>query len=66
MASIGDLFRTGQTAPVSGVYAFARHADAVTCPVTPAQREIPLSKGETIPPISGCHHAATWRLARYA
>jgi hypothetical protein len=64
--TIGSEFRTGQTAPVSGVYAYVRHADNLSCTITPAQKEIPLSRGETFPPISGCRHAAYWRLVRYA
>jgi hypothetical protein len=45
--------QTGGTCPQSGIYANDCHA-----------RQIALSKGETFPPCSGCHRAATWRLVR--
>ncbi|TAL05620.1 MAG: YjzC family protein [Chloroflexota bacterium] len=66
MATTGQEFTTGQVCPQSGVYAYVGHSSGYGCSVTPAQREIPLSKGETFPPISGCGHAARWRLVRYA
>jgi hypothetical protein len=45
--------QTGGTCPQSGIYANDCHA-----------KQIALSKGETFPPCSGCHRAATWRLVR--
>jgi hypothetical protein len=66
MTAIGQEFTTGQVCLVSGVYRFVRHAGATICYVTPAQREIPLSRGERFPPLAGCHHSVVWALVRPA
>ena len=64
MANIGDLFKTGQPAPVSGDYDYVRHV-GVSCGTTPAQRKIPLAKGNPFPPHAGCHGAVIWKLVRF-
>jgi len=66
MANIGDVFSTGQTCQESGVYEYSGHANGPGCSVSPEQREIPLAKGNTFPPVRGCGHAARWKLIRYA
>jgi hypothetical protein len=66
MTNIGDTFTTGQKCPRSGVYAYVGHTSGSNCQVSPQQREIPLSLGETFPPVHGCGHAARWGLVRYA
>ena len=64
LTTIGSEFRTGEKAPVSGRYDFVRHASPATaCHPTPAERRIPLSKGETFPPCRSCKTGAVWRLA---
>lgn len=60
-------YKTGEQAPYSGVYGFNRHTGAVPhCIPTPAEREIPLSRGETFPPHKSCRQGAYWILVRYA
>ena len=64
MQSTHQEFRTGERAPVSGVYEYVRHAEETDCEPTPGEREIPLAQGETFPPDRHCDTAAVWRLAR--
>lgn len=61
-------YRTGEQAPVSGVYGFVRHITErfPRCVPTPAEQEIPLSKGERFPPHKSCGQGVVWRLVRYA
>jgi hypothetical protein len=61
----GQLFRTGQEAPVSGVYRFIESADA-GCEPTPEAMEIPLSRGERFPPHRRCKGAVIWEFVRRA
>lgn len=64
---IGTTFRTGQKAPVSGIYQFVRLTDpSKTCVPTANERTIPLRQGETFPPVRSCNEGAIWRLSRYA
>ena len=64
--SVGQVFRTGQTAPVSGVYEFAGHIDGSYCSPTQQERFIPLTQGETFPPHRRCNKGVLWRLSRLA
>jgi len=66
MAQIGDQFRTGSIAPVSGDYEFVQHVDSCPCSPTEEEREIPLEKGERFPPCKSCETAVIWRLIRFA
>ena len=60
-------FKTGQVCPASGVYGFAGHVDvAVTDEPTPAEREIPLTKGERFPPLRSTGTAVWWVLRSFA
>jgi hypothetical protein len=61
----GSLFRTGQEAPLSGVYRFGESTDA-ECEPTPGALEIPLSRGERFPPHRRCRGAVIWELVRPA
>lgn len=63
---LGQVYRTGQTAPVSGVYEFAGHVDGSYCSPTSGERYIPLAKGETFPPHRRCNKSVLWRLSRFA
>ena len=57
------MYKTGDTAPTTGRYAFVRYTDGTTTPSpTPEERIIPLSQGETFPPIRSTNKAAWWRL----
>ena len=57
--------RTGQTCQESGVYRFDGYTDGTSTPAPkPEEREIPLSKGETFPPIRSTGKACYWRLVR--
>ncbi|MET9020539.1 YjzC family protein [Actinopolymorpha sp. NPDC004070] len=65
MTDVGALFRTGQVAPVSGVYRFIESVDA-ECEPTPEAMKIPLSKGERFPPHRRCKGAVIWELTERA
>ena len=65
-AQIGDTFKTGQRAPVSGVYEYVRHLVPSSCTPTPNEREIPLSQGEVFPPHRSCNAGVLWKLIRHA
>ena len=62
---LGSRFRTGQSNPESGGYSFDGYLDGTTWP-PPKQheREIPLSKGETFPPIHSAKKGCWWKLIR--
>jgi hypothetical protein len=56
------LYRTGDKAPHTGRYEFVRYTDGTTAPApTSNERVIPLSVGETFPPIRSCNKGALWR-----
>lgn len=57
------MYKTGDTAPTTGRYQFVRYTDGTTTPApTPEERVIPLSRGETFPPIRSANKAAWWKL----
>ena len=64
--SIGQNFKTGETAPVSGVYRLVKHIDGTVCTASPDQQHIPLTKGETFPPCRKDNKGVIWSLERYA
>ena len=65
MANIGDRFKTSQKCETSGTYGFDGYVDGTSTPApTAAERSIPLSKGETFPPVHSCDKAAWWKLQR--
>jgi len=48
-------YKTGDTAPETGKYRYAGPAsDGVSCSPTPEEMMIPLSRGETFPPVKSC------------
>jgi hypothetical protein len=56
------MYRTGDTAPRTGRYEFVRYTDGTTTPApTNNERVIPLSAGETFPPIRSCNKGAWWQ-----
>ena len=63
--AVGARFRTGQECVVSGRYAFDGYLDGTTTPApTPEERQIPLSRGETFPPIRSSGKACWWKLVQ--
>jgi hypothetical protein len=54
-----NRFRTGERAPMSGVYRLIGHDE-----VERGERLIPLSKGDRFPPCRGCHEKAEWKLEK--
>ena len=58
-------YKTGETCVISGVYQFDGYTDGTQTPApTPEERQIPLSKGETFPPIRSSGKACWWKLIR--
>lgn len=56
-------FKTGETCVISGVYEFDGYTDGSTSPPpTQDERKIPLSRGETFPPIRSARKACWWVL----
>lgn len=56
-------FKTGETCQTSGRYRFDGYTDGTSYPSpTSEEREIPLSRGETFPPIRSCNKACWWVL----
>lgn len=54
-------YKTGEKAPYSGNYQFDGYTDGTSTPApTQNERVIPLTKGETFPPINSCDKAAYW------
>ena len=67
MATVGQEFKTGEKCETRGIYAFVRYVDNQQAPApTRDEREIPLDKGDTFPPIKSQNKAAWWRLTRLA
>ena len=63
---IGSRYRTGEECPVSGNYRFDGYLDGTSTPApTSDEREIPLSKGGTFPPIRSSQKACWWKLIRF-
>lgn len=58
-------FKTGEECQVSGGYEFDGYTDGTSTPApTAEEKEIPLSKGETFPPIRSTGKACWWKLIR--
>ncbi len=56
------MYKTGDIAPTTTTYEFAGYTDGTATPAPTAnERVIPLSKGETFPPIRSCGKGAWWR-----
>lgn len=67
--SLGMTVKTGSQAPVSGIYRFVSHTgDGAKADCSPSmdEREIPLAKGERVPPVKTCGKGAEWKLVRAA
>ena len=56
-------FKTGEKCVVSGRYRFDGYTDGThSPPPRPEEQEIPLSKGETFPPIRSSSKGCWWKL----
>ncbi|WNG29344.1 YjzC family protein [Cystobacter fuscus] len=65
MATVGQEFKTGAKCEAKGMYTFVRYVDNPQAPApTSNERDIPLDKGDTFPPIRSQNRAAWWRLTR--
>lgn len=66
MAYYGQRFKTGETADTTGHYQFDGYTDGSWTP-SPTQEEqiIPLSRGETFPPVRSSSKAAYWKYLGY-
>ena len=62
---LGQRFRTGDKVLVSGVYRLVPNTFGATA-FSWQQKEIPLSRGETFPPVRGINQAVNWQLTRLA
>ncbi len=58
-------YKTRQEVPVSGVYRFVQASDP-DCEPTEEALEVPLSRGERLPPHRRCNSAVEWQLERKA
>ena len=59
------MYKTGEKAPVTGQYEFVRYVDGTVTPApTSNERIIPLSQGETFPPIKTSGKSAYWQLSQ--
>jgi hypothetical protein len=58
------MYKTGDKAPEKANYVFVRFVNTnVNCTPTNNERNIPLDKGDTFPPIRSCNAAAWYRKA---
>jgi hypothetical protein len=64
LPAIGSTFRTGEVAPVKGVYQYVRHTTPTNCVPTSEERQIILNKGERFPPHRSCSRGVIWKLYR--
>ena len=63
--AVGTRFKTGEKCIESGRYRFDGYLDGTSYPApTAEEREIPLSNGETFPPIRSTGKACWWKLMR--
>ena len=62
-----EIHKTGEKVPVSGVYSYqGTVGEGTNCVPTREERHVPLSKGETFPPVKSCSTGAKWKLDRRA
>lgn len=64
--AVGTRFKTGEKCVDSGRYVFDGYTDGTTSPApTSEEREIPISKGDTFPPIRSCNKGCWWKFIRH-
>lgn len=67
MAKVGERFKTGQKCNTTGSYVFEQYVDGTMTPApTREERVIPMTAGETFPPVRSQDKAAWWMLQRIA
>lgn len=55
--------KTGEIASQSGTYTFDGYVDGTTYPAPTAdEKKIPMTKGETLPPVRSAEKAAYWAI----
>ena len=58
-------YKTGELCPQTGHYSFAGHIDgSIGCHETSDERDIPMYRGNTFPPVKHCQKGAYWVYAR--
>ncbi len=62
MTEVGHAFRTGERAPVSGIYEYVGHMTLPGCNPNSNDRKVTLTAGEFFPPHRGCGKGVIWRL----
>lgn len=63
--TVGARRKTGETCPMSERWRFDGYLDGSSSPPPrPEEKEIPLSKGETFPPIRSSGEACWWKLVQ--
>jgi hypothetical protein len=61
--AIGTRFKTGEKCVESGRYEFDGYTDGTSSPPpTTAEREEPIARGDTFPPIRSCNKGCYWKL----
>ncbi len=64
--AVETRFKTGETCPESGRYRFDGYLDGSYAPAPTAEEQIiPLSRGETFPPIRSSGKACWWKSFSY-
>lgn len=64
--AIGTRYKTGEKNPESGRYRFDGYLDGTSYPAPrPEEMQIPLSKGETFPPIRSSGKGCWWKLMQH-
>lgn len=65
MAKVGDRFHTGQKCETKGSYVFDGYMDGSHSPQpTNEERVIPMTVGDSFPPIRSTNKSAWWKLQR--
>ena len=56
--------KTGETIAVAGTYVFERYVDPPhqTPAPTSNERQLPLDRGDRVPPVKSCNRAAWYKL----
>lgn len=66
MAYAGQRFKTGETCDTTGHYQFDGYTDGSWTPTPTANEQvIPLSRGETFPPVRSSNKGAWWKYLGY-
>lgn len=62
MTALQTRFKTGETSPYTARFRFDGYLDGTWSPApTPEEKEIPMDKGDTFPPIRSTAKGCWWR-----